>query len=76
MLTQTGYGCVDDKRMRTEKVARGDYQQAHNEEGIQKVSMSASNQINHTIRKSVSFSKQLAKADKIENTTPHTPEAR
>jgi len=74
--TQTAYAFVDERRKRTEEVTRGDEKQARIEEEVPEVSMSASNQEKRTIRQVVAFSKQPAKADPIENTTPKTAKAR
>jgi hypothetical protein len=70
--TQAGYVFMDERRKRTDEVTRGDDNQARIEE---KVSTSASNQEKGNIRKAVAFSKQPAKADPIENTTPKTAKA-
>jgi len=72
--TEAGYAFVDERRKRTDELTRGDDKLAHIEENVLEVSTSASNQEKGTIRKAVAFSKQLAKADRIENTTPKTPE--
>jgi hypothetical protein len=73
--THAGYAFVDQRRKRTDEVTRGDDKRAYTEEVVPGVSTSASNQEKRNIRKAVAFSKQPAKADPFENTTPKTPKA-
>jgi len=73
--TQAGYAFMDERRKRMEVVTRGDEKRACIEEEVPEVSMRASNQKTQTTRKAVAFSKQPAKGDPIENTTPKTPKS-
>ena len=73
--TQAGYAFVDERRTWTDEVTRGDDIWARIQEEVPEVSTSASNQEKRTIRKAAAFSKQPAKADPIENTTPKIAKA-
>ena len=70
--TQAGYTLVDKRRKRTDKVTGGDYKQARIKEEVPEVSTSASNQEKSTIGKAVAFSKQPAREDPRQRTTPKT----
>jgi len=71
--TQTEYAFVDMRRNRMDHVTRVHDEWARMEEEVLEVLMSDSNQEKCTIRKAITFSKQLAKVDPMENTTPKTP---
>jgi hypothetical protein len=73
--TQARYASVDERRKRTDELTMGDDKRARIEEEVAEVSTSASNQEKRNIRKAVAFSKQPAKADPIENTTPKPAKA-
>jgi len=68
---QAGYAFVDEKRKRMDKYTSGDDEQAHIEEEIRELSMSASNQAKRTIREMVAFSNQLAKHRKHDFKDPN-----
>jgi len=72
---QAGYAFVDERRKGKDKATRDDDKCAPIEEEVPEISKSASNQEKRTIRKAGAFSKQLAKADPVDNMTPKTPKA-
>jgi hypothetical protein len=75
MCTQAGYAFMDERQKKMDKVTRNDVKRAHIEEEVPEVSTSGSNQQKRTIMKAVTFSKQPANADPIENTTAKTTKA-
>jgi len=75
VCTQAGYVFVDERRKKTDEVARGDDKGARIEEQFLVVSTSAGNQEKSTISKAVAFSKLPAKADLVEIMNPESSNA-
>ena len=71
----TRYSCMDESRILFDDMTGDDNLWTSIEQHVPMVSITATKEKKQTILRAVSFSKQLMKADLMENTTPNTGQA-